>query len=403
MSTRTSTGRRGSGRWPLVRWGGGIAGLALLVGAVDETLPPERVVTTPMVVLAYNDLGMHCMNADFADMLILPPFNTLRAQVVRRSGGEPDIMTEDVTVSYTIPGHAQSAGQSNFWRYWPAAFGPPQPPNVGVTGSRLAGTMEPGPNRGFEVVGVPLVPIDDMGREDPYPVALITVRNSNGTVVAQTQTVVPVSTEMSCNLCHDTAGITTAVDILRAHDCLHGTDLENQRPVVCATCHSDNALGMPGQPGISSLSSAMHSAHAPRMGQVDLAETCYACHPGVRTNCQRDVHSAGGVTCTDCHGDMVDVGNPLRNPWVDEPRCGSCHTRPGFQFEQPGTLYRNSVGHSRIQCAACHGSPHAITPATTEVDNLQATSTQGYPGVISNCTVCHSQGAPGPFFHRVED
>ena len=29
-----------------------------------------------MVVLGYNDLGMHCMNQDFSEFMILPPFNT---------------------------------------------------------------------------------------------------------------------------------------------------------------------------------------------------------------------------------------------------------------------------------------------------------------------------------------
>jgi hypothetical protein len=233
--------------------------------------------------------------------------------------------------------------------------------------------------------------------------ATVTVTNQSGSVVARTQTVVPTSTEMSCFICHDTPGISTALDILRDHDRLHGTTLEEQRPVLCASCHADNALGLPGQAGIPNLSTAMHTAHAPRMGQSGLTNVCYACHPGVRTNCQRDVHFSNGVHCADCHGDMATVGNPARNPWVDEPRCGDCHVRAGFQFEQPNTLFRDSIGHSGIHCYACHGSPHAITPAVTTVDNLQAVTLQGYPGVINNCVVCHSGGAPGSFFHRVED
>ena len=31
----------------------------------------------PYVVLGYNELGMHCMNEDFSEICILPPFNTL--------------------------------------------------------------------------------------------------------------------------------------------------------------------------------------------------------------------------------------------------------------------------------------------------------------------------------------
>ena len=34
-------------------------------------------------ILAWNDLGMHCYNPSFQDLAVLPPFNTLWAQVVR--------------------------------------------------------------------------------------------------------------------------------------------------------------------------------------------------------------------------------------------------------------------------------------------------------------------------------
>lgn len=359
-------------------------------------------VTTPMVVFGYNDLGMHCMNSDFSEMLVLPPFNTLHAQVIDRREGEPSIVTSGVTVSYLIPSNTHSAAKSNFWKHWPAAFGPRPPANVGLAGNGLSGTMVPTGQNDWAVTGIPIVPTDDLGRENPYPLAMITVRQ-NGSVVARTQAVVPVSTEMSCNLCHNTPGISTARDILQDHDRLHGTTLESQRPVLCASCHADAALGLPGQTGVPNLSSAMHTAHAPRVIGLPLVEACYACHPGVRTACQRDVHLARGLTCTECHGDMTAVGAPARRPWIDEPRCGSCHTRAGFDFEEPDRLYRDSRGHKGVHCAACHGSPHAITPTITDVDNVQAVSFQGHAGPIDTCTVCHSDGAPGPFFHSIDD
>ncbi|MBI5864833.1 MAG: hypothetical protein HZB38_10050 [Planctomycetes bacterium] len=101
---------------------------------------------------------------------------------------------------------------------------------------------------------------------------------------------------------------------------------------------------------------------------------------------------------------MLAVGDPGRRPWIDEPRCSNCHTRQGFQFEQAGTLYRDSKGHGNVHCAACHGSPHAIGPAVTERDNVQANTLQGHPGVINDCTVCHgANGPPGSFFHTQDD
>ena len=39
------------------------------------------------VVLAWNDLGMHCLNPTYDQLIILPPYNTLWAQVVER--GDP--------------------------------------------------------------------------------------------------------------------------------------------------------------------------------------------------------------------------------------------------------------------------------------------------------------------------
>lgn len=353
-------------------------------------------------VLAANDLGMHCMQNDFSQMMILPPFNTVRVQVIRR-GSSPDLMTSDVAVSYAIPENTHSSDKTNFWRYAQELLGVGLAPDVGVAGYGLAGAMtRDSSHRGFIAEGVPLTPIDDDGKENPYPLALINVKFNN-VVVGRTQAVVPVSWEMSCNLCHTTPGESTATNILKAHDRLHGTDLINHQPVMCAQCHSDNALGAPGTPGVSSLSHAMHGAHASRMDMVDLANDCYACHPGVRTTCQRDVHAAKGMSCIDCHGTMATVANPTRNPWLQEPRCADCHTRAGYEFEQPGTLFRNSVGHGGVQCISCHGSPHAQGPAITETDNVQAIRMQGHPGVIGDCTVCHITTPSEPFPHRRDD
>jgi len=356
-------------------------------------------VTTPYAVMGYNDLGMHCMNSDYSEIMVLPPFNNLHAQVIRR-GTEPEIIDSDVTVRYTIPDNTHSADKSNFWDFPQPLLGNPAP-NVGLTGNRMAGTMVPTAGRDWVATGIPIVPIDDLGRESPYSLSSISVIR-NGQVVGRTRAVVPTSTEMSCNLCHNTPGISTASDILTAHDALHNTTLMAQRPVLCASCHSDNALGLPGQPGVSSLSAAMHSAHAPRMGQVNLSVDCYACHPGVRTQCQRDVHLSNNLTCTNCHGTMAAVGNPARRPWIDEPRCSDCHHVPGHQYEQPGKLFKESIGHSGVQCMACHGSPHAITPTVTAADNIQANLLQGHSGVINTCSVCHTQQPTESFFHRVD-
>lgn len=384
-----------------VAWAGG-CGVCILSVAIAVGAARPGSVAGDMVVLGANDLGMHCMQQDFKDFLILPPYNTVHAQVIDRSGEHPEIVDENVTVEIAIPGNTRSSDKTNFWTYDQDLLGVDLPPDIGLTGVGMSGQLEPTPAHDWKIEGIPITPIDDDGRENPYPLATITVRQNNQ-IKAQTQTVVPVSWEINCNLCHHAEGMTTAEHILTAHDTNEGTDLLNNRPVFCAGCHADPAIGAPGKPGISTFSSAMHSKHAGFQDMVRLDNYCYACHPGIRTQCQRDVHLANGIQCVDCHGGMLAVGDPNRTPWVDEPRCDDCHNKAGFEFEQPGTLYRNSRGHGGVHCYACHGSPHAITPTTTLVDNLQALVLQGHTGTINDCTVCHSQPEGDPFFHKLDD
>jgi hypothetical protein len=378
----------------------------------NESMSASAPIRGPQyVVLGYNDLGMHCMNQDFSEICLLPPYNTLRAQVIRR-GEEPQIVTKGVTVHYKIPGNTSSTLKTNFWNYSKPLFGVTLQPNIGLTGSGLSGTMKPTRNNDWSATGIPITPLLDTGELNPYPLATVSVVLNRRTV-ATTKSVVPVSWEISCNICHNTPGISVATDILRKHDRLHpklpnGTpiNLEASKPVLCASCHGDPALGTKGAPGVSSMSRAMHHSHQDRMDPAKAVvgnNTCYACHPGNVTHCQRDIHISKGVQCTDCHGGLSDVAKIGRTPWVTEPSCGSCHSkrRPNFQFEEPGKLFKDSRGHGGVHCSACHGSPHAITPTVTEADNVQSVMHQGFAGAIKKCTVCHTKTPHDPFPHKL--
>jgi hypothetical protein len=383
-----------------------IIGLLLFVACGSSpSTPDNNNGAGSMVVLGYNDLGMHCINQDFSELLILPLFNNLYAQVIRR-GEDPQIVTSGVTVNYAMQGNTHSADKSNFWTY-EQSLGVTTLENIGLTGNGLSGAMALAAGRSdWLASGIPITPIDDSGALNPYPLALITV-NEGATQVASTQAVVPVSWEISCNLCHNTAGISTAIDILRKHDQLHGTSFEasTSKPIVCGECHRQEPLvplGLTGNPDLPSLSRAMHGAHVDRMDSVvDVTGgiSCYACHPGLQTQCLRDVHFSAGLTCYTCHTSMEVVAAPTRRPWIDEPRCGTCHTRAGFEFEQPDTLYRNSVGHMGVHCEACHGSPHAIVPTNQPNDNVQAIALQGHAGTINTCIVCHTETPDETFPH----
>lgn len=415
MATRDGGTRGGRGRraWAARAIGGAMCAIVLVAGGVAAMggWTAEQPAST-YAVFGYNELGMHCMNQDFSEMMILPPFNSIRAQVIRK-GVEPQIMTSGVSLRYWVPGNTHSSDKTNFWSYSYQLFGAAIPPDVGLAGFGLKGNMvsrSPTAND-WEATGIPITPIGDDGRENPYSLATVQVENAGG-VLAKTQFVVPVSWEISCNLCHTSATESVGMNILHAHDRLHNTQLATHTPVNCSQCHADPALGAPGQAGVSSMSSAMHLAHGPRMAAANLAVNCYACHPGVRTQCQRDVHSAAGLNCYSCHGQMADVGNPTRRPWQDEPRCATCHQarKPEFEFEPAGVLFKNATGHGGVKCVTCHSSPHAITPTTTSVDNLQAIRAQGHAGPIGgplatggtptpSCSACHTT-PPGRFEHH---
>jgi hypothetical protein len=357
------------------------------------------------VILAWNDLGMHCDQDDYSYFGVLPPFNTLHAQVFRRGGEGASIISSGITVSYAFPKKTNSALHTNFWQY-ASQFGWNVPANVGITGTPLAGNMTPdSKGLGWEAVGIPLTPYDDDGTWDPYSTAVITVKDSSGNVIQTTDVVAPVSTEMMCMNCH---GMTNPqLDILEKHDALSGTSLTadqaNGIVHLCAECHSDNVLGAAGKPGVESLSLAMHKFHKDKMHTTAAADAttpgCYNCHPGPKTQCLRGIMYRAGKSCEDCHGDMNGMTNSLvagRQPWVDEPQCGGCHG--AAHAENPNTLYRDSVlmnspegdMDGKIYCEACHNGTHAEWTTANAADPTIPKKFQGDDYWIWSCTVCHN-------------
>ncbi|OGO66747.1 MAG: hypothetical protein A2030_08645 [Chloroflexi bacterium RBG_19FT_COMBO_50_10] len=374
--------------------------------------------TTNYRLLSWNDLGMHCYNHDFADLAVLPPYNNLWAQVVLR-GDPPQLVTQGIQVTYEFPDNTYSVGKSNFWTYAQQIFGlsTPLPDNIGLTGKGLSGTMDLVSDH-FVAEGIPLTEFSDISPtlSAPYQLALITVKDiTTQAILAQAQVVAPVSTEMHCDFCHSDDGDATIeggitptgkveTNILTLHDkeemedypAGHTGALMNRRPILCAECHSSNALGAPGVTGIPSLSNAMHSKHSELEDITPDSNGCYNCHPGPVTQCLRDVMSEDfNMTCISCHGDIGQVAtNP--DPWLNEPRCDTCH---GTNAQQNQALYRHSTGHHGIYCEACHDSTHAIAPSREPNDGLKFIALQGHTGTLSECIVCHATDPTGEFQH----
>lgn len=380
------------------------------------------------VVLAWNNLGMHCYNPDFQNLGVLPPYNTLWAQVIKVAD-PPQFITDGITIDYKFLRNTFSEGKTNFWAWAQQLFGlnSPLSSNIGLTGKGLTGRMDLIQNaelgNHFEAEGIPLTEYYDYDKKlqkpSPYQLAQITVRNADGDILTQTLAVAPVSSELQCINCHADDGDATTrypinqtgkveTNILALHDYLNRNNslaqpsLMSQQPILCGSCHASNALGVLGVSGVSSLSFAMHNHHdQARVPDImpDTTDGCYNCHPGPKTQCLRDTMSQNyGFNCTNCHGNMADVASNIRNPWITEPRCdnASCHGA-GYALDQP--LYRNSRGHSGIYCAGCHDSPHAIAPSREKNDDIKFIMLQNQPGALRKCTVCHATKPSQAFRH----
>ena len=406
------------------------------------------------VVLCWNDLGMHCLTDNDERWLLLPPANTLWAQVFKR-GNPPQLVTDGVTLHYAVEEqHADPASKLDFWEFANPLFDADLEPNTGLAGKGMSGGMDLHTDKGaFVAEMIPVAPYREDGRFNPYPLFDIEVRDSEGNVLAGTRAAAPTSTEMGCRNCHGgewrhgVAGMSleTAEGVLEYHDRLSGTSLLAEAraggPRKCQDCHADPAIAAEGKPELLNLSAAMHGFHANYMQHLG-AEACYKCHPADpagATRCLRGRHS--GLACIDCHGtldehalsllvrerelgkpgaqrliDNLEVTNVEsvdevngRTPWVNEPDCLNCHidfqlqTFESFNHWSAGFdgLFRQRTADKGIMCAACHNSPHAIYPAENPYgnarDNYQALQYMGREGTIGGggaCFVCHTEDPP---------
>jgi hypothetical protein len=351
------------------------------------------------VALAWNDLGMHCLNPTYDKAVILPPYNTVWVQVIKR-GDPPQIVTAGLKVEYALQNNTYSYGKRSYGQFWdnmPLLFGVSLPHDQGLNledpgiHNSLSGTMVVKGDH-FQVNGIPVVPVNDNGTFNPFQVAHITVRDSGtNAVLVETTATVPTSDEINCARCH---GADALLDVLNKHDSEQGTNLAANRPVLCASCHGSPALGQTG-PGTSGLylSRAIHGFHA------DKGASCYDCHPGATTQCSRSIaHTAADGNCTTCHGTLQEVASSIANgsrvPWVNEPLCATCH--PGVAEVNTGSsLYRNASGHNGLSCPACHQSPHAMVPSSQASDNAQAVQYQTTIAPIGDCKVCHANSRGG--------
>jgi hypothetical protein len=442
-------------------------------------------------LVGWNDLGMHCQDGkDFSVFAVLPPYNTIHAHLMDGSGNLVTTSNE-YTVTYqavndplTNTLNTTSSAKTNFWQFASALGFGNLAADVGLKGFKMPGSGNVPQAMTFSTTdntwvatGIPMMPYADAAAA-PYPVNYfpmmrLMATDSLGNMLATTDIVLPVSDEMTCSACHASGtGSVTAMpaggwsnlsdplkdvkhNILKKHDDRYQNTNQFQsaatavgystagletttstKPVLCAACHADNALGLAGVSGVEPLTTAAHNLHAnvvdPATGQAmdngTTRSTCYNCHPGPKTQCLRGVMgnlktSSGAkvIECQGCHGSMSTLAVATRQGWLDEPNCQACHTgtatsnsgqiaytsvfvstnimrvaadqtfATNANTPQTGvSLYRYSSGHGGLQCEACHGSTHAEYASSVVNDNVQSTNLQGHTGVLAECAACHA-------------
>ncbi len=133
-------------------------------------------------ILGWNNLGMHCMDSDYSVFSILPPYNTIEAQLI--VGGKLITNGSGYTVTYQAVAdpsgsfNSTAMGKGNYYTFAQALFGAALAPDGGLAGWNLPGTNntpqamlfeqtnQPAagvltPVNWWRAEGIPLSPYDD--------------------------------------------------------------------------------------------------------------------------------------------------------------------------------------------------------------------------------------------------
>ena len=160
------------------------------------------------------------------------------------------------------------------------------------------------------------------------------------------------------------------------------------------------------------MTSAMHTLHGPQINldnnisldnQTDPLKSCYLCHPGPQTKCERG--AMHNTTCQSCHGNLTLVGNPARRGWLDVARLPDVpHQQPALsdhvRLSGPlASVDRSDVRHQPQPSGAEH-QPVSLQ-CRTRADvllRLPRLSTRGVsrpcsPTTISTARVCRDTRA----------
>jgi hypothetical protein len=177
-------------------------------------------------ILGWNNLGMHCMDSDYSVFSVLPPYNTIEAQLIINgrlvTNGSGYTVTYQAVADPAGSFNSTSIGKGNYASYVQTLYGPNYNTDQGLAGWNMPGisntpqamlfefTNQPSPVAHSNVLtqvnwwraeGIPLSPYDDALNKNPYPMMRLIAKNG-ATPIATNDIVLPVSDEMDCRACH---------------------------------------------------------------------------------------------------------------------------------------------------------------------------------------------------------
>ncbi|WP_228719950.1 cytochrome C [Methylococcus geothermalis] len=157
--------------------------------------------------------------------------------------------------------------------------------------------------------------------------------------------------------------------------------------------------------------------------QLPMEENCLRCHAGHREQLYRDRMYTAGVTCYDCHGDMLAVGeafpkNYLANkdklgsverddyrvPWFDEPDCGSCHVGDGNKgADKSGGFFSAGVMKRAFDDADWSATTRAVNRSDPDSRRFSAAPLATYQAAIPTDFYYDVDEATGSFLTKTVD
>jgi hypothetical protein len=270
---------------------------AALIGA-------GRTIAADSTVIGWNNLGMHCMDPDYGVFALLPPFNTLEAQLLD-GDGRLVIDPTDLRVTYEAVADpdgsrtATSLGKTNFWNFVEDLFGVALPADVGLAGSAMPGADNVPQPMTFDAArslfvasGIPITPRDDAGHANSYPLMRVVARDDAGHELGTTDVVLPVSDELNCRACHISDGSAAAEPLA---GWVHDPDPERDTRLNILQLHDDreaarrciNRRSPPGTAGAAASASgaspcsvpvAICPRHSPGSGMDGISPLTQAVH-----------------------------------------------------------------------------------------------------------------------------